>query len=81
MSDKLIISAAVCGSSPTKEQNPNVPYTPEEIAGQALDAWRAGAAIAHIHVRDPQTGAPDSRVELFAEVVERIRAELSLIHI
>ena len=41
MSDKLIISAAVCGSSPTKEQNLNVPYTPEEIANQALDAWRA----------------------------------------
>ena len=79
MSDKLIISAAVCGSSPTKEQNPNVPYTPEEIANQALDAWRAGAAIAHIHVRDPQTGAPDSRVELFAEVVERIRAESNLL--
>lgn len=79
MSDKLIISAAVCGSSPTKEQNPNVPYTPEEIANQALDAWRAGAAIAHIHVRDPQTGAPDSRVELFAEVVERIRAESDLL--
>ena len=46
MSDKLIISAAVCGSSPTKEQNPKVPYTPEEIAGQALDAGRAGAAAA-----------------------------------
>ena len=79
MSDKLIISAAVCGSAPTKEQNPNVPYTPEDIAEQALGAWRAGAAIAHIHVRDPQTGAPDSRVELFAEVVERIRAESDLL--
>ena len=79
MSNKLIISAAVCGSAPTKEQNSKVPYTPEEIANQALDAWRAGAAIAHIHVRDPQTGAPDSRVELFAEVVERIRAESDLL--
>ena len=79
MSNKLIISAAVCGSAPTKEQNSKVPYTPEEIANQALDAWRAGAVIAHIHVRDPQTGAPDSRVELFAEVVERIRAESDLL--
>ena len=70
MSNKLIISVAVCGSAPTKEQNSNVPYTPEEIAKQALGAWRAGAAIAHIHVRDPQTGTPDSRIDLFAEVVE-----------
>ena len=77
--DKLIISAAVCGSAPTKEQNPNVPYTPEEIACEALAAWRAGATIAHIHVRDPKTGKPDSRSELFAEVVERIRAASDLI--
>lgn len=79
MSSKLIISAAVCGSAPTKEQNSNVPYTPEEIANQALGAWRAGAAIAHIHVRDPQTGAPDSGLDLFAEVVKRIRSESNLL--
>jgi len=79
MSNKLIISVAVCGSAPTKEQNSNVPYTPEEIAKQALGAWRAGAAIAHIHVRDPQTGTPDSRIDLFAEVVKRIRAESNLL--
>ncbi|NKB69778.1 MAG: 3-keto-5-aminohexanoate cleavage protein [Candidatus Latescibacteria bacterium] len=77
--EKLIITAAVCGSQPTKEQNPAVPYTPAEIADQALDAWRAGAAIAHIHVRHPETGAPDSRAELFAEVLQRIRAASDLI--
>jgi 3-keto-5-aminohexanoate cleavage enzyme len=77
--DKLIISAAVCGSVPTKEQNPNVPYTPAAIADEALGAWRAGAAIAHIHVRNPQTGAPDSRIEFFAEVVERIRSASDLL--
>ena len=44
--EKLIITAAVSGSAPTKQQNPNVPYTPEEIANEALAAWRAGAAIA-----------------------------------
>ena len=79
MGDKLIISAAVCGSVPTKEQNPNVPYTPAAIADEALGAWRAGAAIAHIHVRNPQTGAPDSRIEFFAEVVERIRSASDLL--
>ena len=62
-----------------KSQNPHVPYTPQEIANEALAAWRAGAAIAHIHVRDPETGQPDSRKELFAEVVERIRGESDLI--
>jgi len=71
--DKLIITAAVIGSAPTKQQNPRVPYTPEEIAAEAIAAWQAGAAIVHIHVRDPQTGAPVTRLDLFAEVVERIR--------
>ena len=77
--EKLIITAAVSGSAPMKSQNPHVPYTPQEIANEALAAWRAGAAIAHIHVRDPETGQPDSRKELFAEVVERIRGESDLI--
>ncbi|MBW2048486.1 MAG: 3-keto-5-aminohexanoate cleavage protein [Deltaproteobacteria bacterium] len=71
--DKLIITAAVCGSVPTREQNPNVPYTPEEIAEEALRCWRAGASVAHIHVRDPRTGAPDFKRAYFAEVVERVR--------
>ena len=71
---KVIITAAVCGSRPTKEMNPATPYTPAEIAQAALECWRAGAAVAHIHVRDPLTGAPDARAELFAEVLERIRA-------
>jgi 3-keto-5-aminohexanoate cleavage enzyme len=77
--DKLIITAAVSGSAPTKEQNPNVPYTPEEIANEALAAWRAGAAIAHIHVRDPHTGVPVTRLDLLTEVTERIRSEGDLI--
>ena len=54
--EKLIITAAVVGSRPTKAMNPAVPYTPEEIAGAAVDCWRVGAAVAHIHVRHPQRG-------------------------
>lgn len=77
--EKLIITAAVSGSAPTKQQNENVPYTPAEIADQALGAWRAGAAIAHIHVRDPETGSPVTRADLFKEVVDRIRSESDLI--
>ncbi len=73
--DKLIITAAVCGSAPTRDQNPNVPYSPAEIAAEALRCWRAGASVVHVHVRDPQTGAPAFERAYFAEVVERIRAE------
>jgi 3-keto-5-aminohexanoate cleavage enzyme len=77
--DKLIITVAVCGSAPMKEQNPNVPYTPAEIAAEALRSWRAGAAVVHVHVRDPLTGAPAFQKELFAEVVERIRSESDML--
>jgi 3-keto-5-aminohexanoate cleavage enzyme len=77
--DKVIITVAVTGSRPTKENNPAVPYTPEEIAQSALDAWRAGAAIAHIHVRDPKTGEPLHELELFREVVESIRGESDML--
>ncbi len=73
MPEKVIITAAITGSAPTKEQNPAVPYTPKEIAESAIECWREGAAIVHIHVRDPQTGDANSDVELFREVVERIR--------
>lgn len=71
--EKTIISVAVCGSGPMKDKNPAVPYTPKEIADAAIECCRAGAAITHIHVRDPETGIVCSRLELFKEVVDRIR--------
>jgi 3-keto-5-aminohexanoate cleavage enzyme len=77
--DKVIITAALTGSRPTKAMNPAVPYTPEEIAQSAIDCWQAGAAIAHIHVRDPDTGQPDFRIELFREVVDRIREQCDML--
>ncbi|MEW6262017.1 MAG: 3-keto-5-aminohexanoate cleavage protein [Thermodesulfobacteriota bacterium] len=77
--EKLIITVAVCGSAPTREQNPAVPYSPEEIAAEALRSWRAGAAIVHVHVRDPLTGRPAFERRLFAEVVERVRAESDIL--
>jgi 3-keto-5-aminohexanoate cleavage enzyme len=76
---KLIITAAVCGSAPTREQNPNVPYSPKEIAQEALKCWRAGASVVHVHVRDPKTGQPDFKREFFKEVVERVRAESDML--
>lgn len=77
--EKLIITAALAGSVPTRDKNPHVPYTPAEIAEEALRAWRAGASIVHIHVRDPETGAPAFERHLFAEVVERIRSGSDLL--
>lgn len=79
MEKKIIITVAVTGSSPTKEMNPTVPYTPKEIADAALESAKAGAAIAHIHVRDPKTGAPEFKKALFKEVLERIREKSDMI--
>ena len=79
MVEKVIITAAVTGSTPTRELNPAIPYSPQEIAQSAIECWRAGAAIAHIHVRDPQTGAPELKLELFREAVDRIRSECDVL--
>ena len=76
---KRIISVAVAGSHPTKEMNPAVPYSPKEIAEAAVESHRAGAAIVHVHVREPDTGVPSSRLELFAEVVDRIRDKCDML--
>ncbi len=74
MQRKVIISCAVTGSADTPGRNPAVPVTPQQIATSALDAAKAGAAIVHIHVRDPQTAKPSMDIAHYREVVERIRA-------
>src|SRR6478672_6620996 len=71
---KVMISCAVTGSADSVGKNPAVPVTPEQIAASAIDAAQAGAAIVHIHVRDPNTGLPSMEGAHYAEVVERIRA-------
>ena len=63
---------------PMKDKNPAVPYTPKEIADAAIECCKAGAAITHIHVRDPETGIVCSRLELFKEVVDRIREKCDI---
>lgn len=68
-----IVSCAVTGSFPTREHNEALPVTPEEIAGSAIEAARAGAAICHLHVRDPETGRPSMELEYYREAVRRIR--------
>ena len=73
-SKPIIISCAVTGGSDTPSKNPAVPVTPREIADSCIEAAEAGAAIVHVHVRDPETTGPSMDVDLYAEVVERIRA-------
>ena len=73
MNRNVIISCAVTGSGNSVGKHPDIPVTPKEIATAAIEAARAGAAIAHIHVRDPDSGKPSRRVDLYREVVERIR--------
>lgn len=73
MRRKVFITCAVTGSGDTTEKSDKVPITPEQIANSALEAARAGAAVVHCHVRDPETGAPSRDPELFREVTERIR--------
>lgn len=77
--DKLIISVGITGSRITRQQTPHIPITPEEIAQSGIEAWRAGASILHIHVRDPKTGLGAQDLSVFKEVVDRIRSETDVI--
>ena len=72
---EVFITCAVTGSADSVRKNPNVPVTPAQIAASALAAHAAGAAIVHLHVRDPQSGASSRDPQLFRELVERIRSE------
>jgi uncharacterized protein (DUF849 family) len=74
MNRDVFITCAVNGAGDTVDKHPGVPVTPQQIADAAIEAAKAGAAIAHIHVRNPQTGKAARDVHLYAEVVERIRA-------
>lgn len=69
----VFITCAVTGSGATVGKSPHVPVTPEQIATSAIDAAKAGAAVVHIHVRDPETGIGSRDTGLYAEVAERIR--------
>ena len=73
MNRNVIVSCAVTGSGASVDKHPAIPVTPKEIAAAAIEAAKAGAAIAHIHVREPDSGKSSRRVELYREVVSRIR--------
>jgi uncharacterized protein (DUF849 family) len=71
---KVFVTCAVTGAGETAGKSPHVPVTPEQIATSALEAADAGAAIVHIHVRDPATGLGSRDPALYREVVDRIRS-------
>jgi len=73
MNWEVFITCAITGAGDTVGKSPHVPVTPEQIANSAIEAAKAGAAVTHIHVRDPQTGKGARGTELYAEVAERIR--------
>ena len=73
MNNKVFVSCAVTGSGDTAKKHPDLPITPEQIAKAAIESAKAGAAIAHIHVREDD-GKPSRRLELYKEVVDRVRS-------
>ncbi|MFY0622186.1 MAG: 3-keto-5-aminohexanoate cleavage protein [Pelagimonas sp.] len=80
MNREVFITAAVTGSGGTQDRSPHVPRSPQQIAESAIDAAKAGAAIVHCHVRDPETGAPSRDLKLYREVTDRIRdAEVDVV--
>jgi uncharacterized protein (DUF849 family) len=73
MNREVFITCPVTGSGGTQDRSPHVPRSPKQIAESAIEAAKAGAAIVHCHVRDPETGAASRRVDYYREVTERIR--------
>lgn len=73
MNREVFITCAVTGSGGTQDRSPHVPRSPKQIAESAIEAARAGAAVVHCHVRDPETGKPSRDPKLYREVTDRIR--------
>jgi 3-keto-5-aminohexanoate cleavage enzyme len=70
----VVVTVAVTGADVFRENNPNIPYTTQEVADSSIEAGAAGATVVHLHVREDD-GTPSGRPELFKDVIERIRAE------
>ena len=80
MNKEVFITCAVTGSGGTQDRSPHVPRSPKQIADSAIAAGKAGAAVVHCHVRDPETGAPSRDLRYYREVTDRIRdADIDLV--
>ncbi len=79
MNDKVIITAAVTGSIHTPGMSPYLPITPKQIADDAVRSWEAGAAVCHVHMRDPETGQPTADLGLFKEAISEIKSRCDMV--
>lgn len=79
MKDKFIVTAAITGSVHSPTMSPYLPITPKQIADETVRAYEAGAAVAHIHVRNPETGQPSPDQELFREVITNVKSRCNMV--
>lgn len=79
LTQKVIVTVAPTGSIPTRQDNPNLPITPGEIADETARSYAAGAAVVHLHARDPESGAPTVDPEVYGACLERIRARCPIV--
>ena len=76
---KLIITAALTGAATVPSQSKHIPVTPEEIARDAIECAQAGAAVVHVHARNPENGAPSGDMDVFGDILKRIKAESDVV--
>ena len=76
---KVIIIAAITGAVNTPSMSPYLPFTPQQLADEAVAAAEAGAAVVHTHVRDPETGQPSLDIELFKEIFSNVKKRSNVI--
>ena len=76
---KAIVTAAITGSIHTPTMTPHLPITPKQIADEVVRSWEAGAAVAHVHVRDPETGQPSPSLDLYREVITDVKARCDIV--
>ncbi|HJX04168.1 MAG TPA: 3-keto-5-aminohexanoate cleavage protein, partial [Dehalococcoidia bacterium] len=76
---KVIVTAALTGGVSTPSMTPYLPITPQQLADEAVRVYEAGGAVAHVHVRDPQTGRPSSDPALYRQVAENVKSRCNII--
>lgn len=76
---KVIVTAALTGGGSTPSMSPYLPITPQQLADEAVRAYEAGAAIAHVHVRDPETGKPSADLDCFREIATKVKSKCDMV--
>ena len=75
---KFIVTAAITGGIHTPSMSPYLPITPDQIAEESRRAYEAGAAVVHVHPRDPETGQPSADVDLFGDIITKIKSKCNV---